>query len=67
MAQRTPIKDWTGKIIGFVDYDPATGNKTLMDFGFIIKGKYNAKQDVTTDFYGKIVAKGDQLMLLLNS
>lgn len=31
-----------------------------------IKGKYNAWLDITTDFYGRQIAKGDQLMMTLN-
>ena len=28
--------------------------------------KYNAKLDITTDFYGRQIAKGDQLIMTLN-
>lgn len=44
------VHDWTGKIIGFVELDPKTGNKQIKDFSGKIKGKYNASLDVTTDF-----------------
>ena len=59
------IKDWTGKIIGYVQTDES-GNKTLKDFYKRILGKYDKRLNLTKDFYGKIIAKGDQLLMLLN-
>lgn len=64
--ERTKVQDWTGKIIGFIEYDPITGNETLKDFSGKIKGKPNAQLDITTDFYGRRIAQGDQLMMTLN-
>lgn len=64
MAQREPIKDWTGKILGFVETD-SNGNKVLKDFYGRILGKYNKRLDVTQDFYGRKVGSGDILMTLL--
>ena len=63
MIERIKVQDWTGKIIGFIELDTSTGIK---DFSGKIKGKYNAKLDITTDFYGRQIAKGDQLMMTLN-
>lgn len=64
--KREPIKDWTGKILGFIDTDERTGDKTLRDFYGKIKGRYIKRLNVTRDFYGRQVAKGDQLVMLLN-
>lgn len=64
MAQRETLKDWTGKIIGFVDRE-SNGKKTLRDFHGRILGTYDPSLNVTRDFYGRQVAKGDQLMTLL--
>ena len=64
MAQKEPIKDWTGKILGFVETD-GSGNKVLRDFYGSILGKYNKSLDITQDFYGRQVGKGDVLMTLL--
>lgn len=50
----------------FIELDTSTGNKVLKDFLGKIKGKYNARLDITTDFYGRQIAKGDQLMMTLN-
>lgn len=66
MIERIKVQDHTGKIIGFIELDTSTGNKVLKDFLGKIKGKYNASLDITTDFYGRQIAKGDQLMMTLN-
>lgn len=50
MIEKTKVQDWTGKIIGFIERDTTTGNKQIRDFYGIIKGKYNASLDITTDF-----------------
>lgn len=64
MATREPVKDWTGKILGFVDKE-ANGKKTLRDFQGRILGTYDPVLDVTREFGGRQVAKGDALMMLL--
>lgn len=64
MIQRERIKDWTGKLIGFIDTDPE-GNKVIRDFYGRIKGKYNKRLNITQDFYGRTVAKGDQSAMML--
>lgn len=66
MITKEKIKDWTGKIIGFVETDSRTGNKVIRDFYGKILGTYDKKNDVTRDFYGNKVARGDQLLMLLN-
>ena len=63
---KTPIKDFYGRIIGWVQED-SVGNKKLTDFQGRIKGRHDKATDTTRDFYGRIVAKGDQLSMLLNS
>ena len=63
---KTPIKDFYGRIIGWVQEDSA-GNKKLTDYQGLIKGRYDKATDTSRDFYGRIVAKGDQLSMLLNS
>lgn len=65
MIQKESVKDWTGKIIGFIETDSVTGNKTIRDFYGRIKGKYIKRLNITQDFYGRQVAKGDNLLLLL--
>lgn len=55
---KTNIKDFYGKIIGSVE-DLPNGDKISRDFYGKILGKYVKSQDVTKNFYGQIVAKGD--------
>ena len=64
MATKEPIKDWQGKILGFMETE-SNGNKVLRDFYGRILGKYDKSLDVTRDFYGRQVGKGDALMTLL--
>ena len=64
MPQREAIRDQSGKILGWIDHE-ANGNKLLRDFSGKILGKYNKSIDVTQDFYGRQIAKGDCLMILL--
>ena len=59
------IKDFNGKIIGYIDTD-SRGNKTIRNFYRVIKGFYDAKEDVTRDFYRRIIARGDASSMLLN-
>lgn len=61
---KEPIKDWRGKVIGFVETD-SVGNKILRDYQGHILGKYNKQLDKTQDFHGRQVAKGDCIMMLL--
>ena len=65
MINKERIQDWTGKTIGFVETNTNTGNKTLRDFYGRILGKYNKRLNITQDFYGRTVAKGDYLSMLL--
>ena len=66
MIQKDKIKDWTGKIIGFIETDSTNGNKVVRDFYGRILGRYNKKLNITQDFYGRTVGKGDLLLMLLN-
>ncbi len=65
MKDRQYIKDFYGKIIGSIETDDQ-GNKTVRDFYGKILGRYNTKQNVTKDFYGRTVAKGDQSSMLFS-
>lgn len=55
---KTPIKDFYGRVLGFVE-DDAQGNKTYRDFYNRIVGYYRKKENVTLDFYQRVVARGD--------
>lgn len=60
------IKNWRGRVIGQIDIY-SNGDKTVKDFYGRIKGKYIKSSNVTTDFYGRRIAQGDQCGLLLSS
>ena len=52
------IKDFHGRIIGFIETD-SQGNKTVRDYYRRILGFYNKKLNVTQDFNKRVVATGD--------
>lgn len=53
-----PVKDWTGKVLGFVDTDKY-GNQTVKNFGGKVLAYYDAKRNRTTDFAGKVLSEGN--------
>lgn len=64
MAKET-IRDFYGKIIGYIETD-SKGNKIVKDFYGRIQGYYDKGNNVTRDFYKRIVARGDQAAGLLS-
>ena len=65
MAKMIQIKDFYGKILGYIETLP-NGDKVLRNLYRKILGRYNKATDTTRNFYGQIIAKGDQLTMLLN-
>lgn len=55
---KEPIKDFAGRILGYIDYH-SNGDTTVTDFYGRILGYYKKSQNVTTDFYGRILYRGD--------
>ena len=55
---REAVKDWTGKILGWVDTDNK-GNQIVYNFGLRVLAKYDAYNDWTTDFAGKVLSRGN--------
>ena len=55
---REAVKDWTGKILGWVDTD-SKGNQIVYNFGLRVLAKYDAYNDRTTDFAGKVLSHGN--------
>ena len=66
MANKVDIKDFYGRVIGTV-IEESNGDKTIKDVYGRPLGDYKKSRDVTTDFYGRVVASGDQLAMLLNA
>ncbi|MBQ8840544.1 MAG: phage gp6-like head-tail connector protein [Clostridia bacterium] len=63
MAEET-IKDWTGRIIGYIETKP-NGDKVVRAFSRRILGYYYKNRNVTTDFYGRVLAQGDCCGMLI--
>lgn len=63
MAKEEYIRDFQSKkILGIVRTE-ANGDQTAIDFSSRkILGYYRAKQDYTTDFYGRITAQGNSVV-----
>ena len=59
MLKEEKITDFYGHILGYITTDTITGNKTAYNFYRAILGKYDSKNNVTRDFYGKILSRGD--------
>lgn len=66
MIQTQTMKDFYGRIIGYVETDSSTGDKTVRNFYRQIVGYYVKSRDVTTNFYKKVLAKGDVSAALLD-
>ena len=64
VINKVPIREFSGKIIGFLESD-AKGNQQVRDFSLKILGFYDKTNDVTRDFYGKIITRGNTVIGLL--
>lgn len=58
------ITGFGGKIIGYVDTDQY-GNQRVKGFDYKIKGYYDKNTDTTRDWYGHIMAHGNQVLMFL--
>ena len=65
MEREEIVRDFYGKIIGKYQYQ-SNGDIVVRDFYNRILGYYIASRDVTTDFYRRVVAKGNAVGMLLN-
>jgi hypothetical protein len=65
MNNRQVVRAFNGKILGSIEVD-RFGNKVVRDFYGKILGRYNKAQDITRNFKGQIIAKGDQSSMLLS-
>lgn len=61
---RERITDFYGRVIGFIDHE-ANGDTNVFDFYGHKLGGYKRSQNVTVDFYGKILYHGDMSAALL--
>lgn len=58
------IRDFYGRIVGKV-YTKPNGDQEARDFYGRCVGKYVKKYNYTTDFYGRIIAKGNSIIQTL--
>ncbi len=65
METKEAIRDFYNRIIGYVITNTVTGDKIVTDFYNRRLGYYDAKQNVTRDFYNRIVARGDSSVGLI--
>lgn len=65
MKNKVFIRDFHNRIIGSIETDEE-GNKIVRDFYNKILGRYFAKTNLTKDFYGRVIARGDHSSALLN-
>lgn len=63
---RETIKDFSGKILGYVETQ-ANGDQVATDFYGKILGYYRKNYDYTTDFYGRILTKGNAVVSFIYS
>lgn len=63
--ERQTIRDFYGKILGYIETNSATGIKKATNFQMLTLGTYDPNQNVTRDFYGRILANGDILASLI--
>ena len=59
------IRNFSGQIIGYIKTLP-NGDKEVRNFHRQILGYYRKSRDVTTDFFGQILYRGDMSTALLH-
>lgn len=65
MKTTVTLKDFYNRIIGYIETDSITGDKTGKDFYRRIVGYYDKKTNTTRNFYRQIIGKGDILSSLV--
>lgn len=55
---KEPIREFSGRILGWVETDKE-GNQEVREFYGSIIARYDSKINVTRDFYGKILSQGN--------
>jgi len=65
IQDKEAIRDFGGRIIGYVETKP-NGDKIVRDFGGRVLGRYIKSQNVTKDFHGRIISRGDNVGMLLS-
>lgn len=61
----TEVRAPDGRILAYIDIRP-NGDKFVRDFYGKGLGSYDKSCDITRDFYGRMVARGDNVGILIN-
>ncbi len=64
MATEERIKDWTGKLLGYVETDNQ-GNQKVKDWTGKLLGYYNAGDNTTREWNGRKIAEGNVAVSLI--
>ena len=65
MARQETIRDFAGRFIAIYEYQD-NGDIIVRDWqSRMILGYYRKSRDVTTDFYGRILYKGNAIGMLI--
>ena len=64
MAYRETIREYSGMIIGYLDHE-SNGDIVAKEYSGVIIGYYRKSSDVTTDFHGRILYRGNMAPALL--
>lgn len=59
------LRDFYGRVIGYIETDSITGDKIGRDFYRRVVGYYDKKLNITRDFYKRTVGHGDILSSLI--
>ena len=64
IISKEPVREFNGKIMGFIETD-RDGNQQVRAFYGRILGTFDKKMNVTRDFYGRILTRGNTVLGLL--
>lgn len=65
MSREEYIREFNGQILGIIRIED-NGDKAAVDFpSRLVLGYYRAKYNHTTDFYGRVISKGDTVVSLI--
>jgi len=61
---RETIREYNGMIVGYLDYE-SNGDIVVRSYAGKILGRYEKSYNVTKDFYGRILYRGNMAPALL--
>ena len=64
MPQGEPLKDYYGRVFGYLHVQP-NGDVWAYDYFGRLVGKYVVQENLTKDFFGKIIAQGNVVASLI--